>query len=333
MAGDAGIGTREDPTVDRRPPVLERLPAMATTGVGSLPFPEPGAAVRHATRAYELPFCPQLPQLDGDMVSEWLGSGWAGGASCGWSAERDRERPVAWDATLDALAGPRGRPPRHRLVKLQVTGPVTLAVALERAAGRSGAGAEVLDLARDVGGWLAANVAGQVARLRQAGLDALVVVDEPGLAHAEVDDLAGVWDPLARCGAAWGLHVCSQVPWATVGRAAPDLLSFDITRYPVGGEAAAAIAALVRRGGRIAWGALDPVRPDGPANVASRVVSAIGTVGAQGIAVDRLFAQSLVTPSCGTGRLSPRRERLVASVLAAGAEVALAAAAAWPAEG
>lgn len=84
--------------------VLERLPGLATTGVGSLPFDAPEAAVRHATRAYVLPFCPQLPRHDGDMVSEWLGAGWAGATGCGWTSERDRERPVAWDALLVALA-------------------------------------------------------------------------------------------------------------------------------------------------------------------------------------------------------------------------------------
>ncbi|WP_320669321.1 hypothetical protein [Patulibacter defluvii] len=300
---------------------------MTTTGVGSLPFAEPAAAVRHATRAYGLPFCPQLPPLDGDMVSEWLGPDWAR-ASCGWSADRDRERPVAWDAVRAALAQ---RPPAHRLVKLQVTGPLTLAIALERAAGRPGHGREARALARDVGAWLAANVGGQAALLREQGLDALVVVDEPGLAHADLA-AADAWAPLARSGAAWGLHVCSQVPWAAVVAAAPDVLSFDVTRYPVGGEAADAVAALLAGGGRIAWGAVDPVRPDGPANVASRVTAAVAAVAARGPAIERVFARSLVTPSCGTGRLTPRRERLVASVLAAGAEVALAARAAWPGE-
>ncbi len=105
---------------------------LATTGVGSLPFADAPAAVRHAVRAYDIPFCPQLPAHDGDMIREWLG---ADPRRCGWSAGRDRERPTAWEAFLAACT-------EHdrRLVKLQVTGPVTLAVALERAAGRRGQG-------------------------------------------------------------------------------------------------------------------------------------------------------------------------------------------------
>ena len=74
--------------------LLDRLPPLATTGVGSLPFARPDEAARHARDAYTLPFCPQLPRLDGDMVSEWLGGD---PCRCGWSRDRDRERPAAWD--------------------------------------------------------------------------------------------------------------------------------------------------------------------------------------------------------------------------------------------
>ena len=66
--------------------ILDRLPALATTGVGSLPFVRPPEAARHAFGGYALPFCPQLPRLDGDMVSEWLGTD---PGRCGWTSGRD----------------------------------------------------------------------------------------------------------------------------------------------------------------------------------------------------------------------------------------------------
>ena len=62
--------------------MLTRLPPLTTTGVGSLPFTRPLEAARHAVRAYELPFCPQLPHAYGDMVVEWLG---ADPGRCGWA--------------------------------------------------------------------------------------------------------------------------------------------------------------------------------------------------------------------------------------------------------
>lgn len=312
---------------------LDRLPALATTGVGSLPFDDPAVAVRHATRAYGIPFCPQLPRFDGDMVREWLGAEWSA-TPCGWTTERDRERPAAWDAFVDAVDE---RRPDHGLVKLQVTGPVTLAVAMERAAGRTGVGNDVVVLAHEVAGWLATSVAGQVARLRELGLDALVVVDEPGLAHAAIGPEgvgtavdATVWDPLRAAPAAWGLHVCSAVPWALVRAAEPDVLSFDATRYAVGGAGAVVLGELVARGGRIAWGALDPVRPDAEYAVAARIRAAITTVVDAGASLDAVVGASLLTPSCGTGRLAPDRERLVASVLDAGAAAVAATWRSWP---
>jgi hypothetical protein len=312
--------------------VLDRLPPLATTGVGSLPFTDPARAVRHACRAYHLPFLPQLPALDGDMVGEWVGG--AGATPCGWSADRDRERPAAWEAFVARVSRDR---PRHGLVKLQVTGPVTLALALERAAGRGGQGRGATALARELDGWLASNVRGQVARLATLGLDALVVVDEPGLAHAvaglgreETGADVGVWDGLRSSGAAWGLHVCCAVPWSVVRAAEPDWVSFDATASTVGGRGARVLGELVRRGGRIAWGALDPVAPDGAADVAARVAAGIGAITAAGVPVDELLARSAVTPACGTGPLTEHRERLLASVLEVGAEAAAATRRAWP---
>jgi len=270
------------------------MTALATTGVGSLPFDRSVEAVRHGVRAYDIPFCPQLPALDGDMVREWLG---ADPRRCGWSAGRDRERPTTWEAFLAACEAH-----NLRLVKLQVTGPMTLAFALERAAGRAGPGRATCALAADVALWLAANAAGQVRALAERGIDALLVVDEPGLAQAASLDAAPIWDPLRNTGAAsWGLHVCGPVPWDLVGEIGPRVLSFDAVRYEPGPIAADL---------RIAWGVIDPVAPDDFVAVAARIRRCVA---------GRDPERDLLTPTCGTGRLSPARERLVAAVLGAAA--------------
>ncbi|MDR9372978.1 hypothetical protein Q5424_28015, partial [Conexibacter sp. JD483] len=230
--------------------ILERLPAWATTGVGSLPHEDPAEAAAHAVAAYDLPFCPQLPRVEGDMIGEWLG---ADPGRCGWSPARDRERPPAWDALLTRLAA---APPPHRLVKLQVTGPVTLARALEGARGGgagpgSGSGARAA-LAGELAAWLAANVAGQVRALRERGLDALLVVDEPSLTAATDE---AVWDPLRIVAPVWGLHLCCAVPWEVVRAARPDLLSLDLLLPgALAGPALPALRELLARGGRVAWG-------------------------------------------------------------------------------
>ncbi len=272
--------------------VLDRLPPLATAGVGSLPFSDPAAAVAHAFAAYDVPFCPQRPRLEGDMVAEWLGGDPAG---CGWSPERDRERPAAWDAFVAAL---RAAPPRHGLVKLQVTGPATLAAAL----GDAG-------LAREVATWLAANAGGQVRRLRELGVDVLLVVDEPGLADAGIGDPV-VYDPLRAVGAAaWGVHVCGEVPWPLMEALEPDLVSFDVTRHPLDAVGRSVLGRLVAGGGRAAWGVLDPLAARGAPAVAP-------ILGSLGLPAGRVATRSLLTAGCGTGMLTPVRERRLARSLA-----------------
>ena len=155
---------------------LDRLPALATTGVGSLPFTARPRRRATPPARYELPFCPQLPRLDGDMVREWLG-----GDPRALRLE-PRSRPPAAGGVGRVRRAARREAAGAGVVKLQVTGPVTLAVALERAAGGVATGAPSVALAREVAQWLAASAGEQIERLAALGLDVLLVVDEPGLA-------------------------------------------------------------------------------------------------------------------------------------------------------
>src|SRR4051794_26564661 len=297
MAHSPGVPARRPHA--RPPHVLDALPAWATTGVGSLPhtFPEPAAA--HAAGEYDVPFCPQLPRLEGDMVREWLG---ADPLRCGWAPERDRERPAAWEAFLAAL---RRRPPAHGVVKLQVTGPVTLAAALEPDPPAAA------PLAREIAAWLAGNAAGQIATLRARGLTALLVVDEPALASAQPSD-ERVWDPLRAVAPAWGLHLCCAVPWALVERAAPDVLSFDLALGAPDRDGARVLTRHLARGGRVAWGVLAAHRRERAAHAAWRLAAALARLRLSPAAAG---PSSLLTASCGTGRLSLRREAEVAAAL------------------
>jgi hypothetical protein len=234
------------------------------------------------------------------MVLEWLG---ADPLRCGWTPDRDRERPAAWDAFLAALAR---RPPAHRIAKLQVTGPVTLARALEPDDARA-----AVPLAREIAAWLAANAAGQVAALRARGLDTLLVIDEPALAACPAPE--AVWDPLRAIAPAWGLHLCCAVPWDVVERAEPDVLSFDLAVNGLDRRAARVLARHLARGGRVAWGVLAAHRPERAAHAAWRLSAALARLGASAAAIG---PSSLLTASCGTGRLSPRREAEVTAALA-----------------
>jgi hypothetical protein len=284
-----------------------RLRACATTGVGSVPFEDAPTAIAHVWAAYDLPFCPQLPALEGDMLAEWLG---APAHRCGWSPERDRVRPCAWPELLHAVEA---LPPPAGLVKLQVTGPCTLAWALDRAGHRSEAAA----LARELGAWLAANAAACVADLASRGVGTLLVVDEPALeivSGLALDPLAA-WAPLAATADAWGLHVCCRPPWALLSAAAPDVVFCDVARHPLCRLGADVLARTIDRGGLAALGVL-PL--DGSATVAGGLASArraFTALRAAGIDGSHLGASTLVTPACGTGLLTSAGERELAAAL------------------
>jgi hypothetical protein len=197
---------------------------------------------------------------------------------------------------------------------------LTLARALDPTGGRR----ETLVLAAEIARWLAVSVREQLVALRDRGLDALLLVDEPGLAHAGLSGRDGnVWDPLRLASAtAWGLHVCGAVPWPVVDAAEPDVLSYDLTRDHLPVAARPVITRLLARGGRVAWGAVDPAAPASVATAAALLVAAIAGVGRR---TGDVAAASLVTPACGTGLLSPARERLVAATLDAVVHVAAGA--------
>lgn len=289
--------------------LLDRLPPLATTGVGSLPFTRPADAASHVVSAYELPFCPQLPRAYGDMVVEWLG---ADPAKCGWAPDRDRQLPAVWDPFVFELSR---RPPAHRLVKLQVTGPVTLAMALEPAA----VGDDRCGLAREISTWLAATVAGQAIELAELGFDPILVIDEPGIAAAglRATEIA-VWDPLRAAVQTWGLHICGAVPWDLVDAAEPDLMSFDLVRYGVTASARRVLTRLISRGGRVMWGVCDPVAAPAVEAATRQIASACASL-SHGRTHGAVVTASLVSGCCGTGVASVDDERMVAASLRAAA--------------
>lgn len=68
---------------------LERIPAWATTGVGSLPHDDPRSAVAHVAAAYELPFCSQFQRSDGgyrlDVEGRTLAAGELAAELAAWA--------------------------------------------------------------------------------------------------------------------------------------------------------------------------------------------------------------------------------------------------------
>jgi len=287
------------------------------TAVGSLPFVDADEAVAFVLDALpELPAAPTLPRRDpreGMIAQAAWGIPGVGVRPDGTievdPAALDPEAPVGdpqlggapfatFRAFLTAIEGRTGP------VKVQVTGPVTLAVALVRAGAAPA---------------LACAVAVRAVRARaRAVSDAVVAaapeatvvafVDEPALVGgppAELADPETVIDLVSGALAVWerraitGVHVCGPSDWRAVLQAGPRILS-----APVGagfGPGAGALATFLERDGWIAWGAVPTDRPLGESashwwrDLSAQWCSLVQA----GCDPVRIRRQALVTPACG----------------------------------
>jgi hypothetical protein len=296
------------------------LPVGVSTGIGSLPHFDPSDAVdfvlRHAPR---LPFAPSLParsRREG-MIPQ-AASGLAGvevqddGSLVLDEASIDPDRPIDAAFGGDAFVGLRAFltavSDRDGPMKLSITGPVTLGIALHAAG-----------LAADLAFRVAGNATAQRARAlvdyvgqRVPFAQLVVFVDEPSLvsvtdrsfpiAPGDAVDLVSTTLATIEPFAVTGLHCCGPADWRLVLQAGPQLLSLPID---AGAErAAGALADHVERGGWMAWGAVPTDRPIG--STVDRLWRQLSVlwcdlVGA-GCDPVRLRTQAMITPACGLAR-------------------------------
>lgn len=299
------------------------------TGVGSLPFSEPSRAVSTVLELFpELPAAPQLPRRsprEGMLAQAAAGMAGVHIAADGSLYTDTRAiAPVdprvalqgdAWvtlRAFVDAVAGRTGP------VKLQLTGPITLGLALA---------------ACGVPSPLAFTVAGAQVRAQATALaslidrrllgGALVVLDEPGLSaltspayplplDATIDLLSGVLAVLSRS-AVSGVHCCGDTDWQLVLQAGPELVSFPVDHTPDAGI----LAAYLERGGLVAWGAVPTDRPigAGPEQHWRNLAELWCELSAAGCDPGLLRSQALITPACGLAHHGPEQVGHVASLI------------------
>jgi methionine synthase II (cobalamin-independent) len=293
------------------------LPIGLSSAMGSLPHTDVDTAVAFAlAHQPRLPAAPSLPRMapvEG-MIPQaaW---GIAGvlvlpdGSLLVDEGAVDPELPLrsglddepftGLRAFLDAIAG------RVAPYKLQLTGPVTLGLALH-AVGVPAEPAFAV-AARAV----SARVAELLRRARAAapGATPLLFLDEPGLTAAlEPDFPLGVDDTLdlvsaalatVEDGAIAGLHCCGRADWPVLLQAGPQILSL-----PVDAGAAdhpGAFADYLERGGWVAWGAVPTDRPlgEGAEILWRRLIAEWDALADAGCDPRRLVEQALITPACG----------------------------------
>ena len=213
----------------------------------------------------------------------------------------DGEPFVGLRAFLGAVAG------RRAPIKLQLTGPVTLGIALLNLgvpAGRAFAvaGAAVRARARTL----------VAAAQETAPMAPLVVfLDEPGLTAAmqhgfplepnRTIDLVSSALATIEPHAVTGLHCCGLADWRVVLQAGPQILSLPLETGAV--EHAGALGAFLERGGRVAWGAVPTAGPIGstPERQWQHLSAEWCALTQAGCDPVMLREQALITPACGLG--------------------------------
>ncbi len=293
------------------------------------------------TACPDLPFWPTRPLAvpDEGMIRQWAldlpgvgeGATGEGGARAGKAAlawvGRDRAGggpglPAGAVGTLGPFLRALGPRPAGWL-KLQATGPVTLALALD-AGGRE---AITVPAARGpLALGYAARLRSLVTRVREAlpAWKVVLVLDEPSLdsplVAARPQLALELWRSLGASGAdVTGLHCCTTPPWGLILDLAPQLVSFDAVRD---GDAATddpAFRRLVEAGAAVAWGLVPTSGPlDGldADTLADRLLDLVEWTA--GDYLPEVLARSMVTPACGLAATSEaeagRRLALAASV-------------------
>lgn len=302
------------------------------SAIGSLPHVDAARAAADALALQpELPAAPQLPgrhPLEGMLAQVTTGMDGVTLNEDGWKLDVDRRRLGAGDvdAPLDAEAFGATRAFLEAAaaaghdgpVKVQVTGPVTLGLALIEGGARP---AKTWAIAGEVVRGRVRAVLAEVARTLP-GAPVVVVLDEPGLtaypdpgfplgAEDTIDLLSNALAAAGGDDVMAGVHCCGPTDWRLVLHAGPDLVSLPVDAAV--GDDAAGFSGFLDRGGWVAWGAIPTDRPLGDREDAHwrRLNTLWGDLSRNGCDPTRLRMQSLVTPACG---LAMHREAQVAQV-------------------
>ncbi len=209
-----------------------------------------------------------------------------------------------------------------KAVKGQVTGPFTMLTGIKDIDGRAGYFDETI---RDMVVKAISMKAAWQAKLlaESSGKPVLMFIDEPALAGLgssqfisvdsnELRDLLNeVVTAIHKVGGLAGIHVCANTDWSLLLGSKIDILSFDAYEFfdriaPLETE----VFAYLDRGGIIAWGGIPTARAEDISretaeSLAEKWSQQMETFVGPGRSKADLLAQTLITPSCGTGSLAP----------------------------
>jgi len=292
------------------------VPAGAATGIGSLPHHDANAAAALVLRCLpELPAAPELPARSPReaMIARWAGAipeievtdagelrVVADVCDAPVTPVFDRRHHDGFLTFLDLLASQPVPTPR---VKVQVTGPLTLGIALERAGLEHGhAYVRAVEASRV---W--ARALERTVREQLPAAHIVMFFDEPALVEWRSDDAPldreTATDLLSAALAApactTGVHVCGNGDVRLALDAGPRIVALDVACADL--DDAFVLSRFLEADGWIAWGAVPTDRPVGES--ASPLWKALIELWCEltrrGCDPVRLRGQAIATPSCG----------------------------------
>lgn len=219
----------------------------------------------------------------------------------------------------------------HLALKGQITGPITLGTTLTDQSGKFAYYDQ--RLREVVVKTLALKARWQIHQLSTLGLPVIIFIDEPslvaygssaflGISEANVmSDLQEIIEQIHGEGALAGVHCCENTDWGMLLKTGIDILSFDaygffdrVVLY------ANELKDFINRGKVLAWGLIptggsDYIRKETASSLMERWKEYIRQLIERGLEKERLITQSLITPSCGTGSLTPELSERVMKLL------------------
>jgi methionine synthase II (cobalamin-independent) len=203
-----------------------------------------------------------------------------------------------------------------KIVKGQLTGPVTWGLAVTR---RDGLGILYDDtLAEAAAKFLRLKASWQEDILMQISPNPIIFVDEPYLVS-----LGSVFTPVPEekvpvlieevfkgIKGRKGLHCCGNTDWSVVLDTTTDILSFDAYNYASSlSTHSGKVKSFLERGGNIAWGIVpnegDALGKESLASLRDRLEEGMAPFARNGVKFKQIIAQGLITPSCTLASLSP----------------------------
>ena len=309
-----------------------------TTGIGSLPHKDPAEACKVILDSVDIPFWPQLPhrgflesmvpmysegfpfiKIEDDHVRLVPGEEGAVAefyekiaANSGFPISE--EYSAGYHAFLDILDK---QNMKFDALKGHITGPMTFALGIADENKRPMYyNDELRDLSLEL---LKGKVKEQIDALKQFADKVIIFADEPILTALGTSAYIGVSNEdalrmlqeinayIKECGGISAIHCCGRADWPLALSSGIDIFNFDayefgetLSMYPED------MKNYIDRGGFIAWGIVpttEKIKDVTLGELEEKLESSLISLEKAGIPGDKLRAQSLITPSCGTGSL------------------------------